>query len=112
MTEEQRRFKIKKKESLENLASQEQKYMMRSFRMGAICAGLALAIFSLPLGPDDLKQWVFNSLAGFSFTIVSISELKDMIESIAKKTNLESKIEDINNELTTYEQEEKRGMHR
>lgn len=43
---------------------------------------------------------------------LAISELKDMVEAISRKTVLKAKIDEINDDLEFAEEEEKRGIRK
>lgn len=113
MTEEQRRFKVLKRTSYEEQISDEKKLIV----LDTFIIGLASAasIYVLSLGASsfqylDLNTTLLDIGLGVSSTSVGAVHLKDLIQAIAKKTMLESKIEDINTELEAFENEEKRGI--
>lgn len=109
MSEEEKRFKIKKKESYESQITEEKRNaVVKTFLLGlwviAACASYVsaarqndagLALYRLSLGMID---------SGFA-----ISKLKKLLESISRKTMLEGKVEDIVSELELSEIEEERG---
>ena len=113
MTDEQKRFKIQKIESYKEQISQEDKELTKkTFLLGFTAVAAVCVFVAAPYVTDDTLRFtdIFMGVANISFIPV---HLKRLIESISKKTNLQSKIDDINNELEMSENEEKsRGMRR
>ena len=109
MTEEQKKFKILKKESYEQQISEKDKQITSStFSAGILAAGAILLLPNVIQSPTLLHQISFMVLglinAGYSIKYVRI-----LIELICQKTMLQGKVEDIYNELEMLEMEEKRG---
>lgn len=113
MTEEQKRFKITKRESYEKQISEENKTpTIITFLVGVSSAAI-INLFSLAKDVDLSAKLVTicESLA-LSITGISAYNLKGLINAISKKTMLEGKVEDINTELEMSENNESRGMKR
>lgn len=122
MSEEQKRFKIKKKESYkEQIASGIASELVFILLMGitAVSAIISLSecgLFSVSNG--DISHFISNRnelmsfLIGTGWSVSSCGFLASIIEKIAKITMLKSKIEDIDNELEMAEIEENIGMRR
>lgn len=112
MTEEQKRFKITKKESYENQISQEKKKATyKTFLVGLSSAAAIVSYLALTKDIDTTERLALK--AGSLFTTGStVYYMKGVIEAISKKTMLEGKIEDINTELEMPENLENRGMKR
>lgn len=109
MTEEERRFKILKKESYEELKEKESKKVTKSvFWTGVTSAFVVLSIF----GICHFKIPEIGLLNGIVYSAYTVGNLKNVVESVCKKVMYESKIEDINRELEMLEQNESRGMKR
>lgn len=113
MTNEQKRFKIQKIESYKKQISEENKESTKKTFLFGFAAAAALCTFTAAAhsNTNDALGLVNMSL-GLVNTGLSAYHLKGLIESISKKTNLQSKVEDINNELEMPENEESRGMRR
>lgn len=112
MTEEQKKFKILKKESYEQQISKLDKEKTTvTFLMG-LSAAAALCAF--PLVAQFADSPIASVCAGIGsiYATASAHRLKELMEAISKKTMLQGKIEDINNELEMPENEESRGMRR
>ncbi len=111
MTEEQKRFKITKRESYEEQISEENKsavldtFVLGCFVIGAIC----FLIKCSNLEPNTIES-VMYFLSGTLMSITSVLKVRELIETISKKTLLEDKLEQINAELEIPEAEESRGM--
>ena len=101
MTNEERRFKIKKIESYEKEISKEKRNIIyETFLFGLAAAGASMGFISAHDGNIANLGWgIFN-------TGISACNLKWLIESICRKTMLQGKIEDMNNELEFSEDEE------
>ncbi len=111
MTDEQKRFKIQKKESYEEQISQENKRSTQKTFLFGLAAAAALCNFTAVANAkvDNVLQLV-NFFLGLTNTGLGAYQLKGLIESISRKTNLQSKVEDINSELEMHENEESKGM--
>lgn len=112
MEEEEKRFKVLKKISYEEQISKENKRIT----MNGFAFGLAaiVAIWSYTLGKDanNIYGKIIEYLVASGEVIIAIENLKVLIEAITKKTILDNKIEDINNELDILQMEESKGMGR
>ena len=109
MTEEEKRFKILKKESYEELKEKESKKVTKSvFWTGVTSAFVVLSIF----GINHFEIPELGLYVGIVYSAHTVGNLKNVIEAICKKTMYESKIEDIDRELEMLEQNESRGMKR
>lgn len=109
MTEEQKRFKILKKESYEQQMSEENKRATgRTFLIG-FSSALAVYSFLLASKSDGLTIKIYEGL-GLLNAVYGAYQLKALMKAISKKTMLQGKIEDINTELDMPENEENRGM--
>lgn len=112
MTEEQKRFKILKKESYEEQISEENKRAtIKTFLMGVSSAGVLLAISGLTKSAN-LTMALANMGLVFLNAGYAAYHLKALIDAISRKTMLQYKVEDINTELEMLENEESRGMRR
>lgn len=112
MTEEQKRFKITKKESYENQISQENKKLInRTFLVGLSSAATLLG-FLAATRDVGLSMRAACTAMGISNAGLAACGLKGVMEAISRKTMLEGKIEDINTELEMPENLENRGMKR
>jgi len=100
MTEEQKNFKILKKTSYEQQVSKESKEeILYVFKLGLYAAA---ALVTFLYGPEniqtEIEKWMMAGLGLFE-SIGAGLNLKDLIQSICKKTMLQGKIEDICNDL-------------
>ena len=113
MTEEQKIFKILKRTSYEEQISQESKdATKRTFIVGASAAA-AFSAFTAAASPNaDFTIMFIECIAGLASAGLGAYNLKELIEAISKKTQLQSKVEDINTELEMPENEEDKGMRR
>ena len=111
MTEEERRYKILKKESYEELAKKERKDGVISGLATGIGAA-ALIITANQIIMSDAKSLIIGCLGALVPGLVTGENLFYTISSICKKTMYESKIEDIDRELEMLELNEKEGMKR
>lgn len=113
MTEEQKRFKILKRTSYEEQVSQENKEATKRTFLFGFSASAAILIFlaAEQQNIDEATRLVDVGL-GLLNTGFSVYYLKGLIQAISKKTMLQGKIEDINIELESPENEESRGMRR
>ena len=107
MTEEEKRYKILKKESYEKNAKIEGNNMIYQAMITGVLGVAAVLELSGTMGVDFP-----NMIVGLSTGFASSLWLANTIQSICKKTMYESKIEDINRELEMLEQNEKGGMKR
>ena len=113
MTNEQKRFKIQKIESYEKQISEENKESVRKTFLFGLAAAAALCTFTAAAHANtDNPLQLVNISFGLANTGLGAYHLKGLIESISRKTNLQSKVEDINSELEMPENEESRGMRR
>ncbi len=113
MTEEQKRFKVLKRTSYEEQISQENKEITKKTFLFGFSAAAAIVIFSAStLQNIDATTRLVDVTLGLIDTGFSVYSLKDLIQAIGKKTMLQGKIEDINTELESPENEESRGMRR
>ncbi len=111
MTNEQKRFKIQKIESYEKQISEENKKSIEKTFLFGLAAAAALCTFTSAAHATTNNALGLVCMSfGLANTGLSAYHLKGLIESISKKTNLQSKVEDINNELEMPENEESRGM--
>lgn len=109
MTEQEKRFKILKKESYEELKEKESKKVTKAvFWTGVTSAYVVTCIY----GMSNFEIPEIGLLGGIVFSAYTVGNLKNVIASICKKTMYESKIEDIDRELEMLEQNESRGMRR
>lgn len=112
MTEEQKRFKITKKESYEKQISQEKKNATyRTFLVG-LSSAATLVGFLTATRDIGLSMRAACTAIGISNAGLAAYGLRSVMESISRKTMLEGKIEDINTELEMPENLENRGMKR
>ena len=107
MNEEQKRFKILKKESYEQQISEKEKQITCSiFDVGKWAAGAVVALTNAD--PNDYYiSMLALMVSGAIFAILSIKHMRILIESICEKTMLQGKVEDIVNELEMLEIEKK-----
>ena len=113
MTDKQKRFKIQKIESYKEQISQEGKELTKKTFLLGFTAVAAVCVFVAASYTTDNTSRFTDIFMGIANTSLIPFHLKGLIESISKKTNLQSKIDDINNELEMPENEEKsRGMRR
>ena len=115
MTEEEKRFKILKKESYEELVKKERKDgAIYGITTGIGAAALILLgnIATEIISMGDLEELILSCVGMFAPGFVTGESLFFTISSICKKTMYESKIEDIDRELEMLEQNESRGMKR
>ncbi len=112
MTEEQKRFKILKRESYEEQISEESKRAtIKTFIMG-LSSAAALVTFLAASKSPDLTTKLADTGLGLLNAGYGVYHLKGLMEAISRKTMLQGKIEDINTELEMPENEESRGMRR
>lgn len=109
MTEEEKRFKILKKESYEELKEKENKKVTKIvFWTGVTSIIVVTCIYEM----SNFEISELGLLSGIVYSAYTVGNLKNVIEAICKKTKYESKIEDIDRELEMLEQNESRGMKR
>ena len=111
MTEEEKRFKIQKIESYEKEISKENKESINKTFLFGLSAAAAFCAFYV----DTITETSYNSqliFLGLADAGFSAYHLIGLIESISRKTNLQSKIENINSELERLESRESKGMRR
>ena len=110
MTDEQKRFKIQKKEHYNEQISQENKEAIKNtFLLGITAVGAMVYYTAMPNERNEIIQYIYLSL-GLADMGLSAYWLKNLIESISRKTNLENKVDDIKSELEMLEGKESRGM--
>ena len=113
MTNEQKRFKIRKIESYEKQISQENKNSTEQTYLLGLAAAAALCTFSAAANANtNVVVRIIDILLGSANTVCSAYQLKLLIESISRKTNLQSKVEDIKSELEMSKNEESRVRKR
>lgn len=107
MNEEQKRFKILKKESYEQQISEKEKQITCSiFDVGKWAAGAVVALTNADPNDYYISMLGLMVLGGIS-AVLSIKHMRILIESICEKTMLQGKVEDIVNELEMLEIEKK-----
>ena len=107
MTEEERRFKILKRTSYKELKEKENKKLTKAvFSTGVSSILVVTGIY----GMINFEIPMIGLLCGIVYSADTVSNLKNVIEAICKKTMYESKIEDIDRELEMLELNESRGM--
>ena len=112
MTQEERNFQIGKiVKYSDELAEVDKKVSKSTVRFGLFAIAAALNFSRLAI--DDLPL-VFETVYTFGGPIFSgfaVSKLKELLESINRKTVLQVKIEDIQDELNfeIFKEEEERG---
>ena len=108
MTQEERNYKIMKKQKYDkDLDEASKEVSKRTFLVG-VCAIAAAFSFSLPTTMPISEIRYF--LSGPTFLGFTVSNLKELLESINRKTVLQVKIEDIQDELNfEIGKEEERG---
>lgn len=112
MTDEQKRFKIQKIYNYEEQVSYENKESIKKTFLLGIAAVAVWSTLAFPeTDTNSINKIVsdFVAIAGPGF---GVYYLKGLIESICRKTNLESKIEDLRSELQMPESQESRGIRR
>lgn len=110
MTDEQKRFKIQKIEYYNEQISQENKESIKNtFLLGITAVGTICYFTAIPNERDEIFRLIYF-FTGLTEMGLSSYWLKNLIESISRKTNLENKVDDINRELEMLEGKESRGM--
>lgn len=112
MTEEQKRFKILKRESLEDKISQEDKKITTKTFLTGFAAIATICGFLSAARSDEISFISAMIGLGSVNTFFTSYQLKGLIEAIRRKTLLQGKIEDINTELKMPEEEKSRGKNR
>ena len=107
MTNEEKSYCIQKIESYKNLIDKEKKKLVNEIYLLGVFSALALYFSSL----ISLSHFVYGVLT-LGSTCLGANVLKEMIQSISKKTMFEGKIEDINFILERLESNESRGMRK
>jgi len=107
MNEEQKRFKILKKESYEQQISEKKKKTTTSVFAIGFFSSLEIYFLSYALQDSFLLGKVFFAILGLYEAGCSANYIRILIESICEKTMLQGKVEDIVNELEMLEIEEK-----
>ena len=110
MTEQERRFKVTKIDKYNSqILTEEGKIGQKSIGV-LITAILAIDFIAktTALTPSDAMFYIDSVLGGTS-AIGSLTFLKGMITSISKKTTLESKVEDLKEEISFYDSENKKS---
>ena len=118
MTEEEKRYKIKKIESYIADKKEFSKVEAKAFGVGTIALGMLfvgvksmLELFNiLPSDSIDLNYTssIIFSLTGVS-TAVELQSIATVINAIKNKIKLSGKIEEINEELDLFEEENNRS---
>lgn len=111
MKPEEKIFKIKIIESYQKQINQEKENITTNsivFGLTAVAAVVALGTSALPNMQFNIR--ILDLLFCAGDTALGAYRLKELIESISKKTMLQSKIEDINNELLLTESNEEKNM--
>ena len=112
MTEEERRFKIEKLEKYSEERRESKDHIENMFLIGT----LSLAAIVEGIGnyaelwhiPNSYAQYFLEfstlSLVGMGVPI-AIASIKELIKAIAEKTNIEKRIDEINEELDLLDQQ-------
>ena len=112
-SEAERRFKVKKIEKYEKMTKKE-KIKIAFITLATVCSMLAIIIgldvnFSLKAINDNSQHLLFENYMAYSIIGIGsgsfVIALQDLIEAIAKKVNLESKIEDLKEEIEFFDRE-------
>ena len=107
MTEQEKRFKILKKESYEKECSKnEKRAVLYSVNVG-LGSAIAVMFLSGTVGMEPIHM-VVGALSSVNASYYLVNTIK----SICKATAYERQIEDIDRELEMLEQNESRGMKR
>ena len=99
MTQEQKKFKIKKIESYKQQISEEEKIAINKTWLIGISA---CAVLISCIGPEhntELNQMILDYSIVLLGSGMAVYHLKGLIEAICKKTMLQGKIEDITTEV-------------
>lgn len=108
MTEEEKRYKIKKLEHYEEISKEEQGSIVSSIGLAVALVGIATNIPESKEGILETSETILLLIhSGFSAFF-----LKSLIESIVNKISLKREIDNINFDLEYYENEEKKGNQR
>ena len=106
MTEKERKFKIKKIEKYNNQIGKEQMKINTTLGISILALATSINIFSKGISLVSINDYL-NYFAGFATTATTIFSIEGMIQAISKKTLLEGKIEDLNDDLQYTEIQEK-----
>ena len=112
MNEQEKRFKIIKKESYEEQISKENKNAVHQTILLAISASAAIAVFLTASNGTEIMGRILFDMLGIMNSTFAAFNLNNLIENICKKINLQSKVDDINAELEMFKDEQKRGIKR
>lgn len=110
MTEEERRFKVIKIDKYNSQILAEEGKIEKN-RLGVLITAIFAIDFlarTMALTPSDAMFYIGNVLGGTS-AVGSLTFLKGMITAISKKTTLESKVEDLNEEIRFYDSENEKS---
>ena len=109
MTNEQRRYKIVKKQSYEELMNDEEK--TAAFRTFALGLSLSAAAICFGAGSNieiDSGLRLMDIAMGIMNTGFAVKHLKDLLEAINNKTMYKSRIVEIKEELDMPEEKEQK----
>lgn len=108
MTEEERRFKVIKIDKYNSQILAEEGKIENKFFGVLVTSILAIEILASPtaFSPSDAMFYIKNGLGSLGIW-GSLTFLKGMIAAISKKTTLESKVEDLKEEIKFYDSENK-----
>ena len=113
MNEEQKKYKILKKESYEkNIKKEKDNATQLTAILGVSALAAILMGVKLVTVNDDVTTRFYEFFGSLAMASAGAFSLKGLINSIVKKTILESKIEDINSELELLELKSKRGTRK
>ena len=100
MTNEQRRYKITRKQSYESLSEdEERKAVIKAIGFGLSAAAAAICFGAYSNSDIDAELRIMDVVLGMLNTGFSVYHLKGLIEALIKKTMYRSKIEEIKDEL-------------
>ena len=110
MNEQERRFKVIKIEKYKNQILTEEGKIEKNSIGVLLTAIFAIDILakSMTCPPSDMGFYILSVLGGTS-AFGSVTFLKGMISSISKKTILESKVEDLKEEIKFYDSENRKS---
>ena len=110
MNEQERRFKVIKIDKYNSQILTEQGKIKNKFSRVLITSILAIALLSRVqvYTPSDAMFYIFSVLGGAGLS-ASLLFLKGVISSISKKTTLESKVEDLKEEISFYDSENEKS---
>ena len=112
MTNEERRFKVKKVEKYKKIVDKEEK---KEAILTLVTGIMAIGVVSLhilysrfiTIGVDSTTISLFSFMANFC-TVMGIDSLISTIKSIIKKTIYEKDLEDLEDELAMESEKEKK----